>query len=101
MNEFKDYTGKKVLYIDDEMANLIAGEAALANFKLEVHTKNNLSELSELVKVNEYDLIILDDVMPEHSINGTTAMQRLRTSGYTKPIDLLKLTEAIKEVLNK
>jgi len=89
MSEFKDYSGKKVLYIDDSSGNLMAGMAALGNYKLEVHTGRNMAELFERVKENTYDLIILDDMMPENRISGTDAMKKLRAGGYSKPIVVL------------
>lgn len=89
MNEFKDYSGKKVLYIDDISANLMAGTIALQNFKVEVHTGRTMADLFEMMRSNEYDLIILDDMMPENKINGTTAMQQIKARGYTKPIIVL------------
>lgn len=89
MNDFKDYSDKKVLYIDDSSTNLMAGIIALENYKIKADTGSNMADLLNLVRTNEYDLIILDDMMPENRISGTDAMKRLRSSGYTKPIVVL------------
>lgn len=89
MNEFKDYSDKKVLYIDDTPANLMAGQIALENYKIAVDTGSTMADLLDMVRNNEYDLIILDDMMPEKRISGTDAMKTLRSEGYSKPIIVL------------
>jgi len=87
MNEFRDFSHKKVVYIDDNEMNLKVGLMTLKKFNIDSHRGIAMTDLFELMKTNEYDLIILDDMMPEMS--GTEGMQKLKSEGYSKPIIVL------------
>lgn len=83
----KDYNGKKVIYIDDNIMMLKIVKRILEKFNFEVDTGENASELFALMKINKYDILILDDMMPE--ISGTEIMQKLKSEGYLNPIIVL------------
>lgn len=56
-----------ILYIDDDIENLIGFETSLSN-NFEIHTTSNISEIDKIIDENPIEVIILDYKMPE--ING-------------------------------
>lgn len=83
----KDYSGKRVALIDDNIINLKLAKKKLAPYNFIVDEGYHANKLFELMKNNDYDLLILDDMMPD--ISGTEAMKRLKETGYSKPIIVL------------
>ena len=81
------YSGKKAVYIDDNKVMLPVVRKKLESLGFVVDTEESANILFELMKTKEYDLIILDDMMPQMS--GTEAMQKLKKEGCTIPIIVL------------
>lgn len=81
------YDGKRAVYIDDNKVMLKVVKGKLEKLGFMVDIGEDANTLFCLLKNNEYDIIILDDMMPE--ITGTEAMQKLKGEGYTKPIVVL------------
>lgn len=79
--------GKKAAYIDDNklMLNIIKSKLEKFGFKIDVG--ESVADLYKLMEHNQYDILILDDMMPE--VSGTDAMQKLKSDGYNKPIVVL------------
>ena len=78
----------KVLVVDDIDANLYVTRGLLQFYKLQIETCNSGVKALALVEAgNVYDLIFMDQTMPE--LTGTETMQKLRAMGYTKPIVVL------------
>ena len=69
--------GKRILVAEDNAINLQVAEAILSSFGLIVDTVVNGREAVEKVKVNCYDLILMDVHMPE--MDGVEATQIIRT----------------------
>ena len=74
----------KILVVDDNIINLtvIAGLLKLSNAA--VFTANSGKEAVELVRLNDYDLVFMDHMMPE--MDGIETMQKIRAMGANIPI---------------
>lgn len=83
----KDYSGKRIAIIDDDKINLNIARIKLKPYNFIIDEGASMAELFKLMTFNEYDLLILDDMMP--IMTGTQAMQKLKTEGYLKPIIVL------------
>ena len=79
-----DFTGKKVLIVDDNKMNIKLAERLLSQFKMNITSAYNGRECIDLVKNNTYDIILLDHMMPE--LDGVATVHILRESGVSLPI---------------
>ncbi len=62
------YIGKKVLIVDDNFINLKVAERLLKKYEIDIDTAASGEECLNIVKNNgNYDLILLDDMMPRMS----------------------------------
>jgi len=60
-----DFSGKRVLVVDDNSLNLIAAERLISSFGLQVSTASSGQECeAKLTSGETYDLIFMDDMMP-------------------------------------
>ena len=73
----KTYEGKKVLVVDDNKLNLKVAAKVLEKYKLTIEFAESGEECLELVKTNNYDLILLDDMMPRMSGSETLVQLKL------------------------
>lgn len=128
IHDVVDVSSKKVLIVDDNTLNLKVAERLLRAFNLDIETVNSGFEC--LDKINEgknYDLILLDDMMPKMS--GTETLSKIKeiksfngkvvvltanavsgmkekylSSGFddylSKPIERLELDRVIKKYLS-
>ncbi len=64
-NNIKDYTNKKVLLVDDNELNLKVAINSLKKYNLDITTSTSGSDSIVKVIENKYDIILLDDMMPE------------------------------------
>ncbi|MBQ4032218.1 MAG: response regulator [Bacilli bacterium] len=71
-----NYEGKRVLIVDDNKLNIKVARKALDPFNMEVDECYNGMEAIELVNNKDYDLILMDIMMPEMS--GETALEKLK-----------------------
>lgn len=62
--ELIDCSGKNLLIVDDNKVNLLIEERILSQYKFNITTVLTGLEAIELVKNNNYDLILLDHMMP-------------------------------------
>ena len=77
LNEKIDCQGKKVLIVDDNDLNIKIAEKLLKNYNFEVANAMTGNECIDLVKLNNYDLILLDHMMPE--MDGVKTLEVLRS----------------------
>lgn len=70
------YPGKKVLVVDDTHLNIKVETRMLEKFQVETDSAESGKECIEKCAANTYDLILLDDMMPEMS--GTQTMHILK-----------------------
>lgn len=78
-----DLTGKKVLVVDDGEVNLTMAKKCLSQYNVEVVTAKSGKECVELVKTNEFDVIFLDQMMPD--MDGIATVKALNSTGYKIP----------------
>ncbi len=78
--------GKKVLVVDDNTLNLKVAEKLLKDFNLDVTLVSSGYEcLNKIKDGEEYDLILMDDMMPK--LSGTETLERLKTiKGFKIPV---------------
>lgn len=80
------YVGKKILIVDDNKLNIKVARRSLADFKFSIDECFNGKEcLNKINGGNNYDLILMDIMMPEMS--GETAFLELqKIAGFTTPV---------------
>ena len=72
-----DYGHKKILIVDDNKLNIKVARRALSDFDFEIdECYDGLECLNKVVVGNEYDLILMDIMMP--NMSGETAMKKLK-----------------------
>ena len=83
-----DLSHKTVLIVDDNQMNLKVAQRLLAKYNINIETANSGFKCLDLVKVNKYDLILLDDMMPKMS--GKETLEQLKTySNFNTPVVVL------------
>ncbi len=129
MSSLLDFNGKKVMIVDDNELNLKIAAKLLSKYHLDITTCKSGYECIDLLKENsDYDLILLDDMMPKLSGSDTlniikdqdtyhnkivvltaNAIEGMREkyleSGFddylSKPIDKKELERILKKCLSK
>lgn len=72
-----DYGSKKVLIVDDNKLNIKVARRALQDFNFEIdECYDGVECLGKVVNGNEYDLILMDIMMP--NMSGETAISKLK-----------------------
>ena len=87
-----DASGKRILLVDDNKLNLKVASKLLQAYNVEVVTASGGQECLDLIdKDNNFDLILMDDLMPEMS--GTECLDILkkieRVDGFYIPVVVL------------
>ncbi len=77
----------KVLSIDDNKTNLLIIESYAKMLQLQIESFLNPQEALETTKTNEYDLIIVDYMMPQ--MNGLEFIESFRVFNQSTPIIML------------
>ncbi len=76
-NNVSSFSGKKVLIVDDNKLNIKVAQRALQDFNLVLdECYDGLQCLSKVVNGNEYDLILMDIMMP--NMGGEATLTKLR-----------------------
>ena len=71
-DEVVDASGKRVLVVDDNQLNLRVAERLLKAYKCDIECVSSGSEcITKIVNGENYDLILLDDMMPKMSGSET------------------------------
>lgn len=84
----RDLSNKTVLIVDDNQMNLKVAQRLLAKYNINIETANSGFKCLDLVKINKYDLILLDDMMPKMS--GKETLEQLKTySNFNTPVVVL------------
>lgn len=87
-NNILNLSGKKIFLIDDNALNLKVAQRLLQKYNSEIETVNSGEEcLSKIKKGNKYDLLLMDEMMP--NMSGTETMHTLKDKGYQVPIVVL------------
>ena len=85
----------KMLVVEDntEIRTLLKGYFEAKAFAVDVTDSG--AAASRLVAINEYDIVILDYLLPEK--NGLQLCQEFRANGYTMPILLLSIKTSVND----
>lgn len=75
-NNQTSFQNKKILIVDDNKLNLKVASRLLCPYELNIDTVESGFDCLEKVKDNNYDLILLDDMMPKMS--GTDTLKELK-----------------------
>ena len=84
MENYINLSGKKVLIVDDNKVNILIAERIIKKFNPEITTCMNGFDAIELIKNNNYDIVLLDHMMPE--IDGIETMKELKSLNIKLPI---------------
>ena len=88
VNTDLDLTGKKILIVDDNKLNIKVAEKILAKYNPTIDSCESGFECLEKVKVNNYDLILLDDMMPK--MRGGEVLVKLKENpNFNTPVIVL------------
>ena len=92
-----NFTGKKILIVDDDIRNIFALAQVLEEKNIEVYeAENGLVALEVLDKNPDIDLVLMDIMMPE--MGGYEAMRRIRKTPAISDIPIITITaKAMKE----
>lgn len=77
--EMKDFSGKKILIVDDNELNLKICKRILSEYNISIDTCVNGHECLKMIKENSYDLLLLDDMMPGFS--GVDTLKQIKKDG--------------------
>ena len=75
-----DYKNKRILVVDDNKLNIKVAIRLLKNYNIVPDTVLSGIECIEKLKTNTYDLILMDDMMP--NMSGTETLQELKKDKY-------------------
>ena len=84
-----DLSNKKVLVVDDNILNLKVTRRILSDYKLDVTLVESGFECLEKIKAgNEFDLILMDQMMP--ALSGAETLEKLKEiKGFNIPVIVL------------
>ena len=82
-----DATGKSILIVDDNKLNLKVAEKLLKPYNFMVKKLDNGKDAIKAAKDNKYDLILLDQMMPD--MDGVQTLHELRKENVNIPIIVL------------
>jgi len=89
-----------VLIVDDELAMLRGLEFHLqGNSKYEVHTASDPKTAAELLKANEFDLVVTDLMMPNIS-NGLELVHTAKEQWYEPSVLVMTAFESVENAVN-
>jgi len=86
------FNGKKILVVDDNTINQVVTSKILNKLKAECTIAGDGREAINIVKKQEFDLILMDVNMPV--MDGFAATEEIRLSGYDMPVIALTAVEA-------
>jgi signal transduction histidine kinase/HAMP domain-containing protein/ActR/RegA family two-component response regulator len=86
-----DFTGRRILIVDDDMRNIFAVNSILKNHGMEaLHAENGKQALDMLEKHSDIELILMDTMMPE--MDGLEATRLIRGNPVHHSIPIVSLT---------
>ena len=88
----------RVLIVDDNTINLLVARKMSENFGAQVTTADSGTTAINLVKTNEFDIVLMDIQMPD--IDGHETSRKLRELNFTKPIVALSASAYKEDIQN-
>ncbi|OMF41362.1 response regulator [Paenibacillus peoriae] len=100
-NKEELFEGKKILLVDDDIRNVFALSSVLESYRMEVTFAENGREALELLEQTpDFDLVLMDMMMPE--MDGYEAMRRIRLMPQFEKLPIIALTaKAMKDDRSK
>ncbi|AZK46166.1 response regulator [Paenibacillus lentus] len=100
-NKEELFEGKKILLVDDDVRNVFALSSVLEGYRMNVvYAENGREALEILEEQRDFDLILMDMMMPE--MDGYEAMRRIREKTEFAKLPIIALTaKAMKEDRSK
>ncbi|MDR0882018.1 MAG: response regulator [Candidatus Adiutrix sp.] len=86
----KEFTGARLLLAEDNEVNQLVASRILKNAGLVVEIANNGREAVDMIKKNQYDLVLMDIQMPE--MDGIAATQEIRSLPEFKDLPIVAMT---------
>jgi len=74
----------KILVVDDIATNLKVAEGLLKPYNMQIDLRESGKEAIDAIKTKHYDMIFMDQMMPE--MDGVETTKRIRELGYSLPI---------------
>jgi len=96
VTNFKD---KKILVVDDNKMNLKVATKLLEKYQITIETCQSGIEAIEILKENNYNLILLDDMMPK--MNGKETLKELKKNKEFKTPVVVLTANAISGMKEK
>jgi len=89
---FVDFTAPtaRVLLVDDALTNLTVAKGLLAPYQMQIDTCVSGEESLELIRQNEYDMVLMDHMMP--GMDGLEATARIRGMEKSRGFPIVALT---------
>ena len=78
------FKGKKVLIVDDNKLNIKVAEKALRFLEVSSESALSAKEALDMIATNNYDLVLMDIMMPE--ISGDKCLLTMKERGYNVPV---------------
>ncbi|WP_397446149.1 response regulator [Polaribacter sp. R77954] len=96
-----NFSGKKVLLVDDNLINVMVAKQILEKANLQVSQANDGLTAVNMIKDNAFDIVLMDIQMP--IMDGYTATQEIRKFNTNVPILALSATvfTEIKDKINE
>jgi CheY-like chemotaxis protein len=86
-----DFSGKKILVVDDDKRNIFALSTLLENHKMAViYAENGRSGIQRLIENPDVDIVLMDIMMPE--VDGIQAIQEIRNLADFKDLPIISVT---------
>lgn len=82
----------KILVVDDNPVNLKVAEGLMQPYHMQIQTAQSGQECLELLETKQYDLILMDYMMPEMDGVDTLRAIRCRRGEYFETVPILALT---------
>ncbi|MFS0723809.1 response regulator [Paenibacillus sp. 1P07SE] len=95
------FEGRNILIVDDDVRNVFALSSVLENYKMNItFAENGLEALQQLEKHNDFDLVLMDIMMPE--MDGYEAMREIRSMPKFDKLPIIAITaKAMKDDRDK
>jgi CheY-like chemotaxis protein/nitrogen-specific signal transduction histidine kinase len=81
---------KNILVVDDDVRNIFVIASALENFEANIEEALNGKLALDMLKANDFDLIMMDTIMPE--MDGLEAIKAIRSNDKWKNIPIIAIT---------
>lgn len=80
------FSGKRLLWVDDNPKNNVSEQHALRTIGIEVETALNTDNASELMKRNKYDVIVSDFLRSDDKEAAYTLLKFVQNNNYPAPL---------------